>query len=113
MEMLPPRGLRPAQRNARTHSKKQIRQIADSIERFPYARHMAALRRGLKERASPRGVIFQIEYHWAEDQYERLPALAAELAARKLDVILSGGLPAALTAKNARSTVPIVIRDGS
>jgi ParB-like chromosome segregation protein Spo0J len=32
--MLPPRGLRPAQRNARTHSKKQIRQIADSIERF-------------------------------------------------------------------------------
>ena len=34
IEMLPPRGLRPAQRNARTHSKKQIRQISDSIERF-------------------------------------------------------------------------------
>src|SRR5205085_12238476 len=49
------------------------------------------------------------EYRWAENQYERLPALAAELVARKVDVIVTeGGVPPVLAAKNATSTIPIV-----
>jgi len=49
------------------------------------------------------------EYRWAESHYERLPALAAELVSRKVDLIITdGGTPAALAAKNATSTIPIV-----
>jgi putative ABC transport system substrate-binding protein len=54
-----------------------------------------------------------IEYRWAEDRYDRLPALAAELVASKVDVIVStGGITGALAAKNATSTIPIVFITG-
>ena len=50
-----------------------------------------------------------IDYHWAEGRYERLPALAADLVGRKVDVIVTvGGTPPALAAKSATSTIPIV-----
>jgi len=50
-----------------------------------------------------------VEYRWAEGQYDRLPALAAELVGRAVDVIVSnGGEPVAVAAKTATSSIPIV-----
>src|SRR5215471_8419677 len=73
----------------------------------------AAIRQGLSETGYVEGQNVAIGYRGAESQYDRLPALAAELVARKVDVIVStGGTPTALAAKSATSTIPIVFRTG-
>ena len=53
-----------------------------------------------------------IEYRWAEGRYDRLPALAADLVGRKVDVILVTDLVTALAEKNATSTMAIVFLSG-
>jgi putative ABC transport system substrate-binding protein len=63
---------------------------------------VAAFLQGLRETGWVEGQNVAIEYRWAEDHYERLPALAADLVAHKVDVIATvGGNVSALAAKNA------------
>jgi putative ABC transport system substrate-binding protein len=71
---------------------------------------VAAFLQGLGETGYVEGQNVAIECRWSEDRYERLPALADDLVRLKVDLIVSGGgIPSALAAKNATSTIPIVV----
>src|SRR5262249_42176842 len=73
---------------------------------------LAAFRMALKESGFPDQNV-DIEYRWAEGQYDRLPGLVADLVRRRVSLIVVSALPAALAAKAATSTIPIVFMIGS
>ncbi|MCP3407659.1 ABC transporter substrate-binding protein [Bradyrhizobium sp. CCGB01] len=78
-----------------------------------FASRLDAFHQGLGEAGFVEGRNVKIDFQWANGQYSRLPALAAELAARPVDVIVApGGAPVALAAKATGTTKPIVFEMG-
>jgi putative ABC transport system substrate-binding protein len=74
-----------------------------------YANLVEALRSGLRDLGLVEGKNITIHYRWADGRYERLPALAAELVGLKVKLIITQGTPAAVAAKQATQTIPIVM----
>ena len=76
-----------------------------------YASMAAAFRKGLEEAGYAEGRNVTIEYRWADNQYERLPRLAADLVNRRVNVMFanSPSIPAALA---ATKTIPVIFSSG-
>jgi putative ABC transport system substrate-binding protein len=83
-----------------------------STPQAPFMHLVAAFRRGLKETGFVDGQNVAVEFRWADDHLDRVPALVAELIRHPVDVI-AGNLAPALAAKAATRTIPIVFATGS
>jgi putative ABC transport system substrate-binding protein len=86
--------------------------LLGSASSHDYAPMIATFIKSLGEAGFVEGRNVKIEYLWADDQYDRLPALAADLVRRKVNVIVAAGTPAALALKPATATIPIVFAIG-
>ena len=86
----------------------------NSASRAPFAPLLAGFHQGLKDGGFVEGQNVAVEYRWAEGQYDRLPALAADLVQRKVAVIAStGGTVTARAARDATTTIPIFFVAGA
>ena len=79
----------------------------------PYARMLSAFLKGLSETSFVEDQNVKIDYRWAQGEVNRLPAFATDLVHREVSVIAATGTPAALAAKAATTTIPIVFETGS
>jgi ABC-type uncharacterized transport system substrate-binding protein len=77
-----------------------------------FAHLLVALRQGLREKGYVEGQNLTIEYRWADGDYDRLPALAADLVRRDVTLIISTGIVAARAVKAATTEIPIVFASG-
>ena len=94
---------------ARAQQAMQVIGFLHSSSPDGFSQQVAALHQALKEGGFVEGQNIAFEFRWAEDLYERLPALAAELVGRRVAVIFAaGGNVSAVAAKAATSTIPIV-----
>jgi putative ABC transport system substrate-binding protein len=88
--------------------------LLHSGPRATFTRPLAAFHQGLGEAGFVEGQTVSIEYRWAENQYDRLPAMAADLVSRGVNVIATpGSTPAALAAKAASAEIPLVFLIGN
>ena len=74
-----------------------------------WASYIAALRQGLRELGYEEGKNVVVEYRWAEENLDRLPELASELVSLKVDLIVTDGTPGSRAAKQATTTIPVVM----
>jgi len=74
-----------------------------------FAAQVDAFRQGLRDFGYVEGKNVVVEYRYADDRYDRLDALAAELARLKVDVIVTSGTPGTLAVKKATTTIPVVV----
>jgi putative ABC transport system substrate-binding protein len=106
-------GALAASRSLRAQQKLPVIGYLSTFSPGASASYVAAFREGLSERGWVEGQNVLIEYRWAEGNDDRLPALAADLAAHKVDVIATtGGFRSASAAKEATTTIPIVFSSG-
>ena len=105
-------GLLAAPLAAEGQQARKVPVIGYLIERSGPTAFDEAFRLGLRELGYSEGRNVVVEYRWADGKAERLPALAAELVRLKVDIIVTSGTPGGLAAKNATSTIPIVLASG-
>ena len=96
---------------ARAQPTEQLARIGflGAVAAGEYGNLLDALRQGLRDLGYAEGKNIVIEYRWADGKYERLPELAAELVRLDVSVIVTHGTPGSLAAKQATTTVPIVM----